>query len=221
MNRTSTNTAKRNSKPTFIEEARRRQILDIALDEITAKGYRNTTVKEIANKANITKGVIYYHFKGREELLGSIWSSLVDELFEYRRARVEIHATARDKLCAYVAANFQFLNDNLNKFSALFRMGIDINAAEAGPNPWSDERNRRCRDYLSAILEEGQKRGEFTRFSSDIIATIIQGAIDGLILQGISNPAHYRLEACQKALLDIIERYTAPPGGMSIKRKSR
>ena len=54
MNRTLTSKAKRKPKTTFIEEARRRQILDIALDEITAKGYRNTSVQEIANKANIT-----------------------------------------------------------------------------------------------------------------------------------------------------------------------
>jgi len=51
------------TKTTFIEEARRKQILDIALEKIATQGFQNTTIQEIANQAGISKGVIYYHFK--------------------------------------------------------------------------------------------------------------------------------------------------------------
>lgn len=208
MNQNPIGAGKRKSKASFIEEARRRQILEIALQEITAKGYQNTAIPEIAKKAGVSKGVIYYHFKGKEDLRQSIWSALVDELFEYRRSRVEMKASPRGKLRAYFEANFEFLEKNWNKFAALFSMGIEIGSADA--NPWSRETNLRCLDYLSEILREGQACGEFGRFTPEIIATIIQGAIDGLSLQVTSDPGLYDLETCKAVLRDVIERYTSP-----------
>jgi AcrR family transcriptional regulator len=201
-------TQKSKSKPSFIEAARRKQILDIALSEIQNKGFQHTTIQEIANKANVSKGVIYYHFKGREELLNSIWAALIDDLFEYRRQHVEAQSTAMAKLRVYVEANFEFPVKNFNKFTALFRMGIDLSSSDAKPKPWSTNANERCFKYLIAILTEGQLNGEFRKFSPEIIAPIIQGAIDGLCLQWISTPQLYDLDACKKMLLEIIKQYT-------------
>lgn len=204
MNNGSTRT-----KTTFIEEARRKQILDIALEKIDAQGFQNTTIQEIANQAGISKGVIYYHFKGKQELIGSIWTALIDELFEFRRKRVETKKTAHEKLIAYVETNFKFLKNNFNKFIALFRVGIDFGADPSRSNPWSHEGNKRCFEYLAGILTEGQKTGEFREFDPGISAPIIQAAIDGLMIQWVSTPDLYDLEACRKMLLEIIDSYTA------------
>jgi AcrR family transcriptional regulator len=212
-------------KATFIEAARRRQILDIALREITAKGYGNTTLQEIAKQADISKGVIYYHFNDREELLRSIWSELIGELFEYRRRRVEAAAGAREKLNAYVAANFAFLAEHFNKIAALFRMGIDLGAGSRRPNPWSEEINARCFAYLAGILRAGQESGEFGDFSPEAAAAVIQGAIDGLALQSLSSPPPYDLAACRHLLIEVIARFTAPgppaPGRLRPRRARR
>ncbi len=196
------------NKMTFIEEARRKQILYIALEKIAAEGFQNTTIHEIANQAGISKGVIYYHFKGKQELIASIWTALIDELFEYRKKRVETQKTARDKLIVYVETNFRFLTNNLNKFATLWRLGIDFGSDPSRSNPWSYAGNERCFEYLSGILVEGQKSGEFRKFSPEIIAPIIQAAIDGLMIQWVSTPDLYDLEACRKMLLEIIGSYT-------------
>ena len=209
MNRKSNQVADHKTKSTFIEEARRNQILEIALKEIETKGYRNTTIQDIAKKAKVSKGVIYYHFNNKEELLSAIWSALITELFEYRKRRVEMHGSAGDRLQAYLAANFEFLKQNFNKFTALYRMGIDLNPAETRNYPWSKQINERCFNFLSGILKSGQKNGEFRQFPTDRLTPIIQGAIDGLCLQWISAPELFDIDACGQMLLDIIERYTS------------
>ena len=127
MNQKSIPAPNKKPKNTFIEEARRKQILEVALHEIETRGYQNTTVQKIADKASISKGVIYYHFNTTEKLLCNIWAALIDELFEYRKTRVESRKTARDKLRTYLEANFKFITKNFNKFTALFRMGIEFN----------------------------------------------------------------------------------------------
>jgi TetR/AcrR family fatty acid metabolism transcriptional regulator len=195
-------------KPTFIEEARRKQILYIAVHEIEKRGYRNTTIQDIAKKAEVSKGVIYYHFNSREELLNAIWSALLQELFDYRKERVERQKTAKAMLRTYAKAHFDYLTINFNKFVALFTMGIDLNPEDSHSHPWSREVNERCFKYLSGILVRGQKSGEFGSFTVDRVAPIIQGALDGLVLQFNSSPDLVDLDGSRKLLMDIIEGYT-------------
>lgn len=208
---TGTNRGKRkNHKPTFIEEARRKQILDIAIQEIEKRGYRDTTIQDIAKKAGISKGVIYYHFNSRYELLSEIWSALLQELFDYRKERVERQKNAQAMLRTYAKAHFEFLKLNFNKFIALFTMGIDLNPSDNQTHPWSREINQRCFEYLSGILLQGQQNGEFGSFPVAKVVPIIQGALDGLILQWVATPDLVDFSGCRMVLMDIIERYTAP-----------
>lgn len=209
MNRSSSPSVSKPQKPSFIEKARRNQILETALKEIEAKGYQNTSIQNIADKAKISKGVIYYHFSTKEELLNSIWAALLDELFEFRKIKVENQPNAKKKLQVYFEANFEFLQKNFNKFIALFRMGIDLNATEKQPYPWSREINQRCFNYLSDILKEGQQSGEFRKFPTKIIAPIIQAAIDGLAVQWIASRDLFSLSECCQTLMEIIDQYTA------------
>lgn len=208
MNALTAREKRKNRKPTFIEEARRKQILEIAIQEIEERGYRNTTIQDIARKANISKGVIYYHFNTREELLSEIWSVLLEELFEYRKKRVERQKTAQEMLQAYVNANFEFIKVNFNKFIALFSMGIDLNPSDNRTFPWSMDINKRCFGYLSGILELGQQNKEFGPFPVARVAPIIQGALDGLILQWVATPNLVDFNGCRKVLMEIIEQYT-------------
>ena len=197
-------------KPTFIEEARRKQILEIAIHEIEKRGYRNTTIQDIAKQAKVSKGVIYYHFNSREELLNTIWSALIEELFEYRKLRVEQQKTAKGMLRTYAKAHFEFVKVNFNKFIALFSMGIDLSPADNQTHPWSREINERCFGYLSGILGHGQQNGEFGSFPVAMVVPIIQGALDGLILQWVATPDLVDFKGCRKVLMDIIEQYTTP-----------
>ena len=64
-------------KPTFIEEARRRQIVETGIQTIASQGFSHASLAEIARKAGISKGVISYHFAGKEALVDEILRSLL------------------------------------------------------------------------------------------------------------------------------------------------
>ena len=61
----------KSEQPTFIEEARRKQIIDAALQTIAEHGYTQTSFAEIAKSLGITKGLIAYHFNGKHDLITS------------------------------------------------------------------------------------------------------------------------------------------------------
>jgi AcrR family transcriptional regulator len=47
----------------------REQILDIALELFNEQGYDKTSLREIANRLEVTKAALYYHFERKEDIL--------------------------------------------------------------------------------------------------------------------------------------------------------
>ena len=46
-------------------EIRRAEIMDAAVQLFTIKGYLNTTTQDIIDKVQISRGLLYYHFKSK------------------------------------------------------------------------------------------------------------------------------------------------------------
>ncbi|KHF42315.1 TetR family transcriptional regulator [Saccharomonospora viridis] len=53
---------------------RRQQLLDVARSLFAEKGFDGTSIEEIANRANVSKPVVYEHFGGKE----GIYAVVVD-----------------------------------------------------------------------------------------------------------------------------------------------
>jgi Ca2+-binding EF-hand superfamily protein len=66
-----------------MREEKRALIMDTALKEFANEGYHNTTISHIAKKAGISKGLLYNYFKSKEELLNSIISRSMEDVFSH------------------------------------------------------------------------------------------------------------------------------------------
>jgi AcrR family transcriptional regulator len=56
----------------------RQRALDVALELFAEQGYEKTSLREIAERLNVTKAALYYHFASKEALLAGIVDSLVE-----------------------------------------------------------------------------------------------------------------------------------------------
>ncbi len=64
-----------------IEYSTRDHIIRVATELITNKGYRSVSMREIARKANISAGTLFYHFKkGKSEILKIIFKDIMEKL---------------------------------------------------------------------------------------------------------------------------------------------
>jgi AcrR family transcriptional regulator len=52
--------------------ARREQLLEVALDQFSEKGVRGSTIREIAQVAGVTEGLIYHYFQSKKALLEAV-----------------------------------------------------------------------------------------------------------------------------------------------------
>ncbi|MEK6373411.1 MAG: TetR/AcrR family transcriptional regulator [Acidobacteriota bacterium] len=64
-------------------ERSRRQVLDAALELFSHRGYRATTVRDIAGEANVSTGNVYHHFPDKE----TIFRTLLDEFWSITETR--------------------------------------------------------------------------------------------------------------------------------------
>ena len=73
-------------------ERSRRHVLDAALDLFSHRGYRATTVRDIADEAKVSTGNVYHHFPDKESifrtLLDEFWAITETKRYPFTRALV-------------------------------------------------------------------------------------------------------------------------------------
>ena len=195
-------------KPSFIEEARRRQIVETAIQTIATQGFSQTSLAEIARKAGISKGVISYHFAGKEELVEEILRSLLRQPAEFIKERVAQNETALDQLRAYIEANFEFMESHRDHYVAL----VDLWGQRGSPeeeNRFNADAYEPSRHYLAHILEAGRERGEFRHMPVRSTASLVQAAIDGVMLQWVFDEESIDLSVSRAEVLEMITRHVS------------
>lgn len=192
----------------FIEEARRRQIVDTAIRTIAERGISQTTLAEIAKECGISKGVISYHFDGKDELITEVLTSLVRAPAEFVKERVERADTFAGKLRAYVEATLLYIERNRADFVALVDLWGSTGVSE-GRRHFNQEAYEPSRHYIAHILEAGAAAGEFRPVAARTMASVIQAAIDGVMLQWVFEPDGIDLAACREELLAMITGHIA------------
>ena len=193
----------------FIEEARRKQIVDTAIKTIAQRGLSQASLAEIARKAGISKGVISYHFNGKEELIEEILACLLREPAAFIKERVGREETALGRLRAYIEANLDFMAAYRDGYVAL----VDLwgsHGVSGGKRRFSAEAYEPSRRYLSRILEEGQRSGEFRKFPIDVAASLAQAAIDGIMLQWVFDPDAIDLKVASAEIVEMVTAYVLP-----------
>jgi AcrR family transcriptional regulator len=68
----------------------REQIRTVALEMFAERGYDGTSLREIAERLDITKAAVYYHFKTKEDILVSLLEDFlaqIDEMLEWAQTR--------------------------------------------------------------------------------------------------------------------------------------
>lgn len=189
-------------RPSFIEEARRAQIIEAATQTVAELGYANASLARIAERAGVSKSVISYHFDGKEDLLLSMVGQFFEDAWEFMRVRIEAATTPADKLRAWIGSELLFFGADRTGFLAMIEVVTGYRPPD-GSRPFAEGEQQEL-DALAELLEAGQRAGEFRDFDPRSVATIIVRAAEGVLGTWATNP-DAELEAEGAALLDFID----------------
>lgn len=99
----------------------RQRIQQVALELFAEQGYEKTSLREIADRLQVTKAALYYHFKTKEDILTGIVDDIgrpVEELITWAKEQPRTLETRLELLERYgevmkqVGPLFRFLQEN-------------------------------------------------------------------------------------------------------------
>jgi TetR/AcrR family fatty acid metabolism transcriptional regulator len=195
---------------------KREAILRAATNVFAERGFFNAQVADVARAAGVAAGTVYLYFRGKDDLLVSIFERtmrdaiadgracvepLRDPIAQLRAiARVHLDRMGRDRSLAVV---FQVELRQSTKFMERFSASL-------------------LRDYLGiirGIIVAGQEAGAFRReINATLAAKLFFGGLDEMATNWILSSRKYSLVSQADAIVDLFVGGAAVPGAARVSR---
>lgn len=104
--------------------ARRAQLLLAASDVFVSHGYHSAGMDEIAERAGVSKPVLYQHFPGKLELYVAVLQANVDKLVAGVRQALRSTTDNKLRLFAAVQAFFDFVDNDTQGYRLIFQSDL-------------------------------------------------------------------------------------------------
>lgn len=193
---------------TVTQEVRRRRIVDAAIDCLCRDGWHRTTMAAIAKEAGISRGLISYHFAGRDDLYEAVLESVVSVIFGEGAAAIEPRiasaGTAMDMLQSYIEENLRFIGSHRREMTALTEVMPNLRAKDGTPR-FGPDAEEPIIAGTAAMFEYGMATGEFRPIDSRILASALRRCIDGAAQQIVTDP-DFDIDACAQQLTELFQR---------------
>lgn len=188
-------------------QLRREEVLHHAEKVFSVKGFRNTTMMEIAATSGYAVGTMYRLFEGKEHLYTTMVIEKIERLIGIIRDAVEAEDTVVGKVRALVDAHFTFVENN-EDFCRLFILG-DAMAISEG---MTILRERMIANYLDHILfiedfiGAGIKSETLKDMDARAAASALVGMINAYTFDWIMRPGSHPLGDRAGEVFDIFTK---------------
>lgn len=139
--------------------ARRAQLLAIGAQLFAAKGFTQTTVRDIADAAGILSGSLYHHFASKEEMLTELLHEFMDGLYSRFSDVVAADASPREALDGLIRESFKTMHDEPEAV-ALYQNEQGFLATVPGFE-FVAKGSREVEKIWFGVLEAGKESGDF------------------------------------------------------------
>ncbi|GAA3093290.1 TetR/AcrR family transcriptional regulator [Streptosporangium carneum] len=196
----------------FIERARRAQIIASAIEVIADQGFANASLARIAKHAGISKGVISYHFAGKDELMEQVVDQVYADIARYVLERMEGHKSATALLRTQITAVAQHMREHRSQVKALGEIFYNLRLPDGTPR-YGVAASEELFQSLELIYRHGQESGEFRLFDVRVMAVSHTAAVDNMFAYWVTHPGH-DLDAHARELADIFVHATRAEGAL-------
>jgi AcrR family transcriptional regulator len=165
-------------------DQRREQMLQAALEIIGERGYADTRIADVAERAGTSPALVIYYFKTKDQLLTEAIRFAEDSWYEDGTRRIAGIGTAAGRLEELVAMTCLPEADTEPHDSWLVWLDVWAQAGHkpevAGVRQKFDER---WRETIAALVLAGQEAGEFGPVDPASFAVSLSALLDGFAVQ--------------------------------------
>ena len=191
--------------------ATRQRLIESAARLFAQNGYAASSVAAIGAEAGVSRGLVNFHFRTKENLLRAVIEELTGEL-ERQMFPADPPEDPLLALAVLVDAHRRFLTEQPERARLLFRLqaealnpALDLNAFATLHQRWLE----RTRPWWEQGLANGQID---PALDHNTVATFTIGALRGLALEWLLAPDLSDVNAAYAYLLRTLQRGVAPTG---------
>jgi AcrR family transcriptional regulator len=187
---------------------KKQAIIGAASQLFALQGFEATTTIDITKKAGVTEPLIYYHFKGKDELYTRIVESTFVEYFSRLDALKKETPTQFDKIESLIELHFQLVDEMPDQ---TYLISSTCPAKLKDPGHVCAKNIRRQREwltcYLAGCLKQGIQTGEFNKVPVTASVNLLIGMINGLLrqrslrLEAVRGMKDVTVEFCRRSLV--------------------
>ena len=161
-------------------DQRREQMLRAALEVIVERGYPDTRITDVAERAGASPALVIYYFKTRDQLLTEALRYSEDAWYAAGTRRMAAISTAAGRLEEVVAMTCLPEEDTDAKNSWLLWLDLWAQSARnSGVAAVRQKFDERWREMIRSLVAAGQQAGEFAAVDPDDFAVTLSALLDG------------------------------------------
>jgi len=187
---------------------KKENIIKTATRLFAEQGFEATTTLQLTKEAGVTEPLLYYHFKGKDDLFTTILSSTFDEYFSRLKNLKNNTPTEFEKIENLIDLHFQFVEELPDE---IYLTVSTCPTRLKDPEHTCAKNIQKQREWLSSFLaeclEKGIETGEFNKVPVTETISLLIAMINGLIrqrglkLEQMAGLKQEAVEFCRRSLV--------------------
>ena len=200
---------------------KRDAILRAAIDTFAARGFFNAQVADVARAAGVAAGTVYLYFRGKDDLLISIFDRTMKEAIAAGRQSVEGKRDPVERLREIARLHLGRMGHD-RALAVVFQ--VELRQSTKFMERFSATHLRQYLGIIRDVIADGQARGSFRPgINPTLAAKLFFGALDEMATNWILSQRRYSLAAEADAIVDLFVGGvgTPPPPRRLAPKKAR
>lgn len=131
--------------------ARRVQLLRAAQEVFVESGYHAAAMDDIAERAGVSKPVLYQHFPGKLDLYLALLDQAVDKVIDGTRAALESTEDNKQRVAATMHGFFSYVSSEQGEFRLVFESDL---TNEPAVRERIDRVTKECSDLIAHVIHD-------------------------------------------------------------------
>ena len=192
------------------------RIMQAVAGVLSEKGYQGATITEIAAKAGVSRGLLHYYFKNKEEMLSRVIRHTMDGIFQNMQECFS-GASDADELADGLTSSMRAILEGDPQFFRLFLESWTLSRQGPVAEELLKDIHTRFREAVSTgLLEMADRMAPGPDYRFDGLAAILTALVDGLGMQmaidvGLSGDEKV-WKSCREAIRGLVASHI-PFGG--------
>ncbi len=183
---------------------RRREIVDATVRVMARRGWNETSIDEITKEARVSRGLVSYHFKDKNELLSGVLRRCREMFLEAVEAAVEAGEPPQEQMRCATRASLMLARTNPLPYEVFLHFST---SGRADPVLAEEIRAlyRTYRDATARGIRDCQAAGVYRPdIDPEAAAAKHLGTIIGIALQWLIDPGAFDLEKAGELALEML-----------------